>query len=129
MHARREPCVKYSRQVPRQLFPPLERFAMMGRAMGEPEAGQSLQDIAPRAVRAIKRLFSDLGFPRKFTDSQMDRRLIPQMANMIMREFYGEKDLNKEYPLSTLVPSANIRRATMKDVIELFEKAFEGWDL
>jgi hypothetical protein len=31
--------------------------------------------------------------------------------------------------MSALVPSANIRKGTMADVIKLFEKAFEGWEL
>ena len=30
--------------------------------------------------------------------------------------------------LNAILPSVNIRKATMKDVIELYEKSFEGWE-
>ena len=107
----------------------LQRFAWLARAIGEPDAGRSLRDLAARAIAAIKRLFADLSFPRKFLDSQVDRQAIPQMAKMIMGGLYGVYDPSKEYPLNVILPSANIRKATMKNVIELYEKSFEGWEL
>jgi hypothetical protein len=51
------------------------------------------------------------------------------MTKMIMGGMYDAYDPSKEYPVNAIVPSANIRKATMKDVIELYEKAFEGWEL
>jgi hypothetical protein len=45
-----------------------------------------------------------------------------------MGGLYAARDLTKEYPMNSLVPSVNIRKATMGDVIRLFEKAFQGWE-
>jgi alcohol dehydrogenase len=104
-----------------------QRFAWLAKAIGEPDAGRSLRDLAAGAIVDIKRLLADLSFPRKFLDSQVDCKAIPQMAKMIMGGLYGVYDPGKEYPLNAILPSANIRKATMKNVIELYEKSFEEW--
>jgi len=51
-----------------------------------------------------------------------------RLARVVMGGFYAASDLTKEYPLNAPVPAVNIRRATMADVINLFEKAFGGWE-
>lgn len=106
------------------------RFASLAKAMGEGEACRSLEDLAPRAIAALKRLFVDLDFPRKYSESQVDRKAIPLMASMVMGGMGGMEvhDPGKEYPVNAPVPSANIRKATMGDLIKLYEKAFEGWE-
>jgi hypothetical protein len=38
-------------------------------------------------------------------------------------------DTSKDLPMNTPLSSVNIRRATMGDMIRLYEKAFEGWEL
>ncbi len=106
-----------------------QRFAMLAKHLGESDIGKSIEDLAPCAIKAIKRLFVDLRFPRKYSDSQVDRKAIPQMAKMIMGGMYGVYDPTKEYPLNAMVPSVNIRKATMKDVIDLYEKSFVGWEI
>lgn len=106
-----------------------ERFANLARAMGEPDDGRSLRELALVSISAIERLFVDLGFPRKYEKSQVDPKATPEMARIVMGGLYAARDFTKEYPMSALVPSANIRKGTMADVIKLFEKAFEGWEL
>jgi len=106
-----------------------QRFAMLARSMGASDIESTLEDLAPRAITYIKRLFIDLGFPKKFSGSQLDRKAIPQYAKRVMAGLYGVYDPDKEYPMDAVVPSANIRKATMKDVIELYEKSFEGWEM
>ncbi len=106
-----------------------QRFASLAKGMGEPDGERSVRDLAACAIIAIKRLLADLNFPRKYSDSQVDRKTIPQMAKMIMGGLDGVYDPKKEYPLNAVLPSVNIRKATMKDVIELYEKSFEGWEL
>jgi alcohol dehydrogenase len=106
-----------------------QRFASLAKGMGEPDGERSVKDLAACAIIVIKRLLADLNFPRKYSDSQVDRKTIPQMAKMIMGGLYGVYDPKKEYPLNAVLPSANIRKATMKNVIELYEKSFEGWEL
>jgi alcohol dehydrogenase len=105
-----------------------ERFASLAKAMGENEAGRSMEDLAPRAITALKRLLVDLDFPRKYPDSEIDRKAIPQMAAMAMGGQYTLSDPGRGYAMSAPVPSANIRKATMGDLIKLYEKAFEGWE-
>ncbi len=50
------------------------------------------------------------------------------MALIAMGGQYSLFDPGKEYSSGTPVPSANIRKATMGDLVKLYEKAFEGWD-
>lgn len=106
-----------------------QRFVKLAIAMGETKMGRSIGELAPRAIYALKRLYIDIGFPRKYSDSQINRKSIPQMAKMVMSGMYGEYDPTKEYQMNTIVPSVNIRKTTMKDVIDLYEKSFEGWEL
>jgi alcohol dehydrogenase class IV len=104
-----------------------QRFAMLARSMGETETQKPIGNLASLAISAVKELFSDLGFPKKYSDSVIDPNAIPQIVKMMMGGLYGQYDPNREYPTDTIVPSANIRKSTMKDVIELYEKAFKGW--
>ena len=105
------------------------RFASLARSLGEADRGQSVEDLASRSVTAVKRLLIDLGFPRKYVGSQVDPKSIPKMAQMIMCGLYGVYDPNKEYPPNAIVPSVNIRKATVTDVIRLYERCFEEWQL
>jgi alcohol dehydrogenase len=106
-----------------------QRFATLARTMGENDTGRSIYDMAPRAITCLKRLFVDLGFPRKFSVSQADRKAIPGLAKIVMGGPYGVFDPNMEYPMNAPVPTFNIRKATMDDLIRLYERAFEGWEL
>jgi alcohol dehydrogenase class IV len=108
-----------------------QRFMMLAKNMGEFErVDRSAGDLATGAIYAIKKLLLDIGFPRKFSEPQVDRKYIPQMAKMLMAGLYGgEYDFNKEYPLNTVIPISNIRKTTLKNVIELYERAFEGWEM
>ena len=106
-----------------------QRFATLAKIMGELDTGRSMEELAHRSIYALKRLLIDLGFPRKFSEPQIDRKAIPELAKMVMGGLYGGYDPSKEYPLNAIVPSTNIRKATVKDVIDLYEKAFEGWEM
>jgi hypothetical protein len=85
--------------------------------------------MAPRAITCLKKLFVDLGFPRKFSASQVDRKAIPELGKIVMGGPYGVFDPDMEYPMNAPVPTFNIRKAKMEDLIKLYEKAFEGWEL
>lgn len=106
-----------------------QRFAALARAMRETDNGISIGDLAPRAITAIKRLFIDLDFPRKYPKAQVKPEAIPRLAKMAMGGLHDAGDPSKDYPMNTPVPSVNIRKATMGDMIRLYEKAFEGWEL
>ena len=97
-----------------------QRFADLAGAMGEDHR-------AERALPAIKKLYMDLGFPSRYAESQIDRKAVPQIVKMAMAGLYGVYDPDREYPMNAPLPSVNIRKATMKDAIDLLERAFEGW--
>jgi alcohol dehydrogenase class IV len=104
------------------------RFASLAHAMGECDAEKPIEGLAPRALVAVKKLLTDLNFPRRYSESEIDRSAIPQMAAMAMGGQYSVYDASKKYSMTALVPSTNIRKATMSNLIELYEKAFDGWD-
>jgi len=106
-----------------------QRFAALARTMRGADTVGSVSELAPLAISTIKKLYLELGFPTKYSDSQIDRKTIPQMAKMIMAGLYGIYDPEKEYSLNEIVPSANIRKATMEDTIKLYEKSFDGWEI
>jgi len=106
-----------------------QRFATLARAMGENDRGRSIYDMAPCAITCIKRLLKDLGFPKKFSVSQVDPKAILGLAKIVMGGPYGIFNPNMEYPMNAPVPTFNIRKATMDDLIRLYERAFEGWEL
>jgi len=106
-----------------------ERFAALAKSMGEFDANRSTADLALCAIADIKKLFIELGFPRKYSEADIDRKTIPQMANSVMQWAHGNYDPAKKYSMNTILPSANIRKATMKELIELYERSFEGWEM
>jgi alcohol dehydrogenase len=105
-----------------------QRFAILAKTMGESDIGRSTADLAPWAITAIKKLFIDLGFPRKYSEPQVERKAIAEMSKMIVGP-PGTYDPKKEYLMNAPVFTFNIRKATLKDVMGLFEKSFEGWEL
>ncbi len=106
-----------------------ERFAQLARALGRCDRGESLADFAPQAILAIKRLYIELGFPRKYSEDVVDRGSIPEIVKKMAGGLYAAYDPAKDYPMNAVVQGPNIRKATIKDVIEIFEKAFEGWEI
>jgi alcohol dehydrogenase class IV len=100
-----------------------DRFARLaaalecsGRSLTEPVDAPPEQ-LAPRAVRAVKRLLADLEFPRAFTSKQVDPAAIPQMVAMLQDGIYA------------LFTRVNLRPASPEDLTQLYERAFHGWEL
>jgi alcohol dehydrogenase class IV len=104
------------------------RLAALAKAMGESEAGRSPEELAARAIVALKRLLVDLDFPKKYSEPEVDRGAIPRMAVLAMGGQFSLHDSGKAYSAKTPVPSANIRKTTMGDLVRLYEKALEGWE-
>ncbi len=112
------------------------RFAALAKAMGETmreatgstDSGRSPEEQAPLAIVALKKLLSDLDFPKKYSAPGLDRNAVPKMAVLAMGGQFSLHDPSKAPSSETPVPSANIRRATMGDLVKLYEKALEGWE-
>ncbi|MCJ7594168.1 MAG: iron-containing alcohol dehydrogenase [Desulfobacterales bacterium] len=106
-----------------------QRFAALARAMvGTDDIGYP-GGLPEAAIRAVKGLFIDLDFPTKYSKSQVDPKSIPDMARTVAAEAFAGFDPTGELPMNVPVASANIRRSTIGDLIRLYEKAFEGWQL
>ena len=106
-----------------------ERFATLAQALGESGDGISTEELALGGLAAMKELLIDLQFPRKFSEPQVDRKAIPELASIVMGGPYGIYDRAKKFPMTAPVPSFNLRKATMADMIGLYEKAFDEWEL
>jgi alcohol dehydrogenase len=106
-----------------------QRFVSLAKAMGETASGRSVAESAASAITALKRLFNDLGFPRKYSEAQIDPKAIPQMATMVMGGMYSLYDPAKQHRMSEPVPTFNIRKTTLGEMISLYERAFKGWEL
>ena len=109
----------------------IPQLCRMARFAGIADTGRPRQQ-AEAMVRAVKELLIDLRFPKRFTAEQVDREKIPLMAAMAVQEVYGEKkDPRELLPIApdTPVRSTNIRKATYRDAVELYERSLEGWTL
>lgn len=104
-----------------------ERFAALAKCMGEFRPGFTREALAASAISAVKKLLLDLGFPRSYAEFNLDKKEIPHMAEIIAAGVYEISGTSRTYNLLSPVPSVNIRKAVMGDVISLYEKAFEGW--
>lgn len=110
----------------------VERFSAMAEAMGVPRGTLPAGTHAEAAVREVKRLLADLDFPRRFDSQQVDRGAIPKMARMVYAR-YSERLLSEEelerIPVDGYAPSPNVRKASYQDLISLYEKTLEGWEI
>jgi alcohol dehydrogenase len=105
------------------------RFAALAGAMGHADEAGQPGGLPGAAIRSVKRLFIDLDFPRKYFESQVDPKAIPNMARMVIREASGAGDRTEEASMNAPFASPNIRRSQLGDLIRLYEKAFEGWEV
>jgi alcohol dehydrogenase class IV len=105
-----------------------ERFAHLAVLLGQEEKGVPLEELAVNGIEAIKNLYLELNFPRKYDPKQVDPEAIPEMVGKLMGGLYGDYDPNKKYPPDAVVLTPNIRKATMADVIDIFQRSFQGWD-
>lgn len=91
-----------------------EKLATIAVAMGEDRNGYTQGELAERAIWRVKKLYIDIGFPRKLDDKQVSPKDIPELVKRAMTR-----------PMVKF----NIRRSTEKDLALIYEKAFKGWEL
>lgn len=80
------------------------------------------------AVTEVRSLLHDLDLPSCFSSSDLDRTATPAMAQTLMGGLYGSHQPDGEYAETAVVPSVNVREATLGDVQKLFEQTFERKD-
>jgi alcohol dehydrogenase len=86
----------------------LERYADIAAAMGEDIIGLTPRDAALLGIEAIRTLSEDIGIPSGLTELGMKAEDIPEMAEWAMKE---------------VCTPTNPRATTLKDMIELYNKA------
>jgi alcohol dehydrogenase len=104
------------------------RFAALAKAMGGIDDGRSPEELALQAIAGLKRLLVDLEFPKKYSAPELNKTAIPRLAVLAMGGQYSLHDAGNAYTADAPVPSANIRKATMGDLVRLYEKALGGWE-
>ncbi len=106
----------------------IDRFAAMADAMGERCEHRSTREFAGQCLTALKHLLAELKVTRRYSVGVVDKTKIPQMARMCAKGMHGGMQA-EEIPETTLVKSFNRRQAKVSDVIRLYERAFDGWDV
>lgn len=101
------------------------RFADIAIALGAEPSGDA-RSLAHQSVAELRRLIADLGLPDRLTDPPVPVTSINDMARRCMEGMYDKFDLHREIPANATVNSPNVRKATLRDVIGLYERAFEG---
>jgi alcohol dehydrogenase class IV len=89
-----------------------EKFAQMAVSMGEKSQGLTIKDLARKAIDRIKGLFSEVGFPVKIPADVVGEKDIPHMVKQAMTR-----------PMAKF----NRRKCDERDLFEIYQKAFEGW--
>ena len=89
-----------------------EKLAAMAVAMGEDKMKYSQGELARKVIRRVKDLYVLLNFPKKIDEREIHPREIPEMARRALTRPWLK---------------CNIRKSTEKDIIALYEKAYQGW--
>jgi len=106
----------------------IDRFATMAQMMGESPEHKTTRELADRCIAALKQLLADLQVSRCYSPELVKIDAIPQMARMCAGGMHGGMKAD-DIPETATVTSFNRRQATVGDVVHLYEKAFEGWEL
>lgn len=91
-----------------------DKFARMAVAIGENSEGRSNRQLAEAALRRLKELFDELGFPRKFREEEFPTG---EISDMIETAAAAPFTLN------------NVRTPSNKDLANLYEASLRGWEL
>lgn len=86
----------------------LQRFADIAVAMGVDISGLTLRDAAEKAIEAITKLSQDIGIPSGLKELGVKEKDIPIMAENAMKDACS---------------FTNPRKATLKDIIEIYKNA------
>ena len=91
-----------------------EKMATLAIAMGVDGCGYSPWELAREALRSVKILYTELGFPNRLSEDEMPNQEIPKMVETTLKQ-----------RLLTL----NIRRANKEDLTRFFERLYSGWEI
>lgn len=110
---------------------PPPTLPLIAGALGVAASGSS-ETTAADVVARVKRLLVEIGIPRHFDPAVVDRARIPLMARMVYaRNTPAALDpaALERVDVSGWAPSPNLRRATYDDLVRLYERSLDGWQL
>jgi len=90
----------------------VDKLAGMAAVLGLAGAGPGRLDQARAAIKAIKDLLDVVDFPDRIPEEKVPREDIPRLAKTAM----GRSQVK-----------LNLRKPTEGDVVEIYERAFQGW--
>jgi len=93
-----------------------KKIAKLAEAMGEDITGLTTKEAAEKAITATFDLLEDVGLPTGLKDYGISKKDIPMMSGYILQR------AEEMYSMSQYNP----RKATLENLTEFFEKAFEG---
>lgn len=88
------------------------KLARIAIDIGETAQGRSNWELAELALHRLKELYLDLGFPRKFEESEFPVQELTAMARIASENFFVRN---------------NARKATEIEVRKLYELSLRGW--
>ncbi|MDP2661912.1 MAG: iron-containing alcohol dehydrogenase [Dehalococcoidia bacterium] len=88
------------------------KLARMALVLGETADDKRPRQLARAALRLLKELYVDLGFPQKFDSNEFPAGEIPQMVAVALKNGFIQD---------------NIRKTTEKDLTALYEASLRGW--
>lgn len=87
-----------------------EKFAGIAKALGENTEGLTLREASMLAVKAVKELYGETGLPATLKQVQVDREMIPRMA---------------EDALNSGSTAANPRKPSLAEIIQIYQNIYE----
>jgi hypothetical protein len=75
----------------------------------------------------MRKLYDDIGFRRFFTSDQLNPNVIDELARDTAIGLYGGGVPAEDATDDTVIPSPNIRRATVRDVAAIYHSCLNDW--
>jgi alcohol dehydrogenase class IV len=100
-----------------------DRVSKVAEAFGLPERRRSIEDLRS----AMRKLYDDIGFRRFFTSDQLNPNVIDELARDTAIGLYGGGVPAEDATDDTVIPSPNIRRATVRDVAAIYHSCLNDW--
>ncbi|GAB6173967.1 iron-containing alcohol dehydrogenase [Paradesulfitobacterium aromaticivorans] len=88
------------------------KFARLALTLGGGVQGGSRAELAREAIEIIKELYNKVNFPDRLTEDVVSKSEIPRMAKIAM----GRSQVK-----------FNLRQAKESELVEIFERSYEGW--
>jgi alcohol dehydrogenase class IV len=91
-----------------------DKLARMAVAIGESPQARSTRELAELALRRLKELYIDLGFPRRFSEEEFPVEEINHMVRTAADTFFVQN---------------NARKTSEQEIRAIYEASLKGWEI